>query len=235
MFGMRISWKWKRRRGTVFAAAAAGGVAQPAPEPHRLCWRGAPLTSCRIVILTSVGGYGIAGSRIVGPAVDATGQPIEPDRKIGVKWRATVDYGLLFNLTKRDAIGASIMGSGKSTQGGENTELDGFLRYRRWFGTRRSLDLAVGVPVKTQNSDVYRSPYGLVQFNLDPTIGIALRPEIRRTRGYTHLPSTRTVLYLSAGVEIGQKPGFAMSVLGGIIAGIVYLTTVGRTDSRARR
>jgi len=107
----------------------------------------------------------------------------------------------------------------------------GFSRPSRWFGSRRSLDLAVGMPVILRNGDALRSPYGLVKLNLDPRWGVALRPELRRSYSFsTAPPNKRSTLFLSAGVELGGWPDFALSSLGGAILGIVTLIHLGNSD-----
>jgi len=82
-----------------------------------------------------------------------------------------------------------------------------------------------------RNGDALRSPYGLMKFNLDPRWGVALRPELRRSYSLsTAPPSKRSTLFLSAGVELGEWPGFARSSLGGAILGIVTLIALGNSN-----
>jgi hypothetical protein len=207
--------------------------AQPAPEPRSLCWDAAPKAACSVIVLTNFGVYAFGGSRERVTGFDpATGQPTGVSRPIRVGGRATGDWGLLLNVGQRDAVGASLFGSVEKTTGyGEQAELGAFLRYRRWFGAQRSLDLAVGMPVILRNGDALRSPYGLVKLNLGPRWGVALRPELRRSYSFsTAPPGKRSTLYLSAGVELGEWPGFALSSLGGAILGILTLIALGNSD-----
>lgn len=83
--------------------------------------------------------------------------------------------------------------------GGEDTELGVFVRYRRWLGRDQSLDVAFGTPVMG-NSYTRTSPYGLVKWNLNRWIGVA----------------------------VGEKPGFALSALGAAIIGIRTLLAFAR-------
>jgi hypothetical protein len=140
--------------------------------------------------------------------------------------RALGDWGLLVNLGGRDAIGVSVFGSVRSKAPGHEAELVGLARYRRWLGPDRSLDLGIGMPLIVDNTDVRRAPYGLVKFNFDRRLGVALRPELRRTISFTSEPRPRTKLFLSAGVEIGEPPGFALSALGAILLGIRTLVNI---------
>jgi hypothetical protein len=213
----------------LFSGALA---AQPAPLPRPLCWRAAPKASCSVVILTSFGLYAIGGSRETATGFDpVTGQPTGVGRQVSVGGRATGDWGLLFNVGRRDAIGFSLLGSIESRKYGHESELAAFVRYRRWFGNTRSLDLALGMPVILRNGDALRSPYGLVKFNLSNRLGVALRPEVRRSYVFTTAPPHKgSTLFLSAGVEIGEKPGFVLSALGAALLAVRTLITIHNLD-----
>jgi len=207
-------------------------AAQPAATPRPVCWQAAPKAPCSVIILTNFGVYAFGGSRERVTGFDpATGQPTGFSRPILVGGRATGDWGLLLNVGRRDAVGVSVFGSAETTSYGDQFELAAFVRYRRWLGTRRSLDLGIGMPVILRNSDALRSPYGLVKLNLDPRWGVALRPELRRSYSFsTAPPSKRSTLFLSAGVELGEWPGFALSSLGGAILGILTLIALGNSN-----
>ena len=97
------------------------------------------------------------------------------------------------------------------------------VRYRRWLTDKRSLDLAVGVPVAVSN------PYpntavgpqgivlGLVKYNPVPWMGIAVRPEIAVRRiAYdcaTHpcVGITQRVHRVLVGIDFNAKPGAIIS------------------------
>jgi hypothetical protein len=216
------------------AGARSSGplAAQPAPVPRPLCWRAAPKASCSVVILTSFGLYAIGGSRETATGFDPVlGQPTGIVRQVSAGARATGDWGLLFNVGRRDAVGFSLFGSIESRKYGYDSELAAFVRYRRWFGNTRSLDLALGMPVILRNGDALRSPYGLVKFNLNNRLGVALRPEVRRSYVFTTAPPHRaSKLFLSAGVEIGEQPGFVLSALGAVILGVRTLILIHNLD-----
>lgn len=212
-----------------FAIHAAPLAAQSDPGPRPLCWRAAPKPACRVVILTNFGLYAIGGARGVVQWDPVNGQPIGFARPFRVEGRVTGDWGLLVNLGQRDAVGVSLFGSLESLRYGHQSELGLFARYRRWFGNQRSLDLALGMLVMLRNADALRSPYGLVKLNLNPWLGLALRPELRRAyEASTAPPTKRSTLFLSAGVEMGEKPGFALSALGAAILGVRTLIAIHR-------
>ena len=212
----------------LFSGALA---AQPAPPPRPLCWRAAPKATCKVVILTSFGLYAIGGSRETPGWDPVTGQPTGVVRQVSVGARATGDWGLLFNVGRRDAVGFSVFGSIESRKYGHDSELAAFVRYRRWFGNTRSLDLALGMPLILRNADALRSPYGLVKLNLNNHLGVALRPELRRTYVLTTAPPhKKSNLFLSAGVEIGEKPGCVLSALGAVLLAVRTLITIHNLD-----
>jgi len=222
---MRRSSLWFPALVLSFATLPQPLAAQLAPGPRPLCWQAAPKASCRVIILTNFGLYAVGGSRERVTGFDpATGQPTGFSRPVQVGGRATGDWGLLLNVGQRNAVGVSLFGSAETRQDGDEFELGAFVRYRRWFGTQRSLDLGLGMPL-TLRGGALRSPYGLVKFNLDHRWGVALRPELRRSYSFSTAPpiNTRSTLFLSAGVELGHWPGFALSSLGGAILGIVTL------------
>src|SRR5712691_10862160 len=92
-----------------------------------LCYRARPKPVCSAFILTNFGGYLVLGG----------------DESNDTPLREVVDWGVMANVSARDALGASVFAS-----------LDrlGFavgpaVRYRRWLSSSASLDLAVGYPV----------------------------------------------------------------------------------------
>jgi hypothetical protein len=172
--------------------------------------------------------YAAAGSRETISGVDpVTGQPTGSERRVRLGGRATGDWGFLLNVGQRNAVGASLFGSVESIGHSAQSELGAFLRYRRWLGNGKSLDLALGMPVVLRNANAQRSPYGLVMLNLNRWIGVAVRPELRRSFGPTGYVSSRSDLFLSVGVEIGEKPGLALSALGATILGVRTLSSIG--------
>lgn len=206
-------------------------AAQPAAAPRAVCWRAAPKASCRVIILTNFGISLLVGSRETVIHDPVTGFPSGATRPIRVGGRVVGDWGLLVNVGQRDALGVSLLGSGETIGSGEQFELSTFLRYRRWLGQQRSLDFGVGMPVILRNSSGVRSPYGLVKLNLNSQWGVALRPEVRRYISFsTAPPIKRSTMFLSAGVEGGEWPGFILSSLGATILGLYTLIGLANLD-----
>jgi hypothetical protein len=131
-------------------------------------------------------------------------------------WRGVVDLGVMVNISKRDAIGASWFFIADD---------DGFttgpaIRYRRWFERERSLDLAVGTPVRSSEDIQTGSIYGLIKYNPVHWFGVALRPEYVRRPEYSDSSgtySTGSSGRVYAGVEFRGMPGLALSAAGVVV------------------
>ncbi len=204
-------------------------AAQGASKPRLLCWKAAQGASCHAVLLTNFGAYASIGSRLVG-AVDPFTGAFSEQRRVAFSRRFTGDLGLLFDLGRRDAVGISVLGSAEISGFGGGFELAGFARYRRWLEGSRSLDLALGMPVVLRSADALRAPYGLVKLNLNGRLGIALRPEVHRACESTNGLQKKSRFYLSAGVELGEKPGLVLSALGGTLLGLVAIILLHFSD-----
>lgn len=165
-------------------------TAQQVASPSPFCWRARPGESCRATILTNAGGYLVSGPAS-GPG-------------------AVADWGVLFNVGARTALGASVFAS----QSRYGLELGPAVHYRRWFGPEQSIDLALGTPLYSSDGSVAVAPYGLVKYNPVHWAGLAVRPEWRR--GSYNGQSYSFVT--SVGVEFGWIPGSVMTVVGGIAA-----------------
>lgn len=164
----------------------------------------------RVFLVTNAGVYaGFGGGSILGIA----------------------DLGAMANLSPRHGVGASWF-----IAVGENGLYTGpVLRWRRWLGPTRSIDVALGTPISGGWEIRPGSALGLVKYNLSPNFGIAARPELVRYRneyvcdaaGCRPVSDTRARLYL--GAELGGKPG---KVLGGgaaivLIVGAVAIAASG--------
>jgi hypothetical protein len=179
-------------------------AAQQAVRPSALSWRAAPRESCRAMILTNFGGY-MESSTISG----------------GAGLRVVADWGVLANVGARTAVGASFFSSYDGTDG---FILGPAVRYRRWLSSSRSIDLGLGTPMYTSGYEGVFSPYGLIQYNPTPWVGLALRPELRRVTSTDFCKGnscTRSRFVMSAGVEFGWVPGFALTAACG---GVTLLT-----------
>lgn len=165
-------------------------AAQQVASPRTLCWRARPVEHCRATILTNAGGYLVSGPAS-GPG-------------------AVADWGVLFNVGARTAVGASVFAS----QSRYGFELGPAVHYRRWLGSDQSIDLALGTPLYSSEGSVAVAPYGLVKYNPVHWAGLAVRPEWRRG-SYNGQPYS---FVISVGVEFGWVPGSVMTVVGGVAA-----------------
>lgn len=199
--------------------------AQPAPSAPAICWRDGWRASCRAVVITNLGLLAIGGRQETVTGTDPiTGAPTGFSHELGINARATGDWGVLLKVGRRDALGVSVLGSVESRRHGKDSELGAFVVYRRWIRNEQSIDLGVGTPVILRNSGALRSPYGLVRLNLNNLLSFVLRPEVRRSLDFdTGIARRQSLMFVSTGVEVGEKPGFFLSALGGAILGIVTL------------
>ncbi len=179
-----------------------------------LCWRNRPIEHCRAMILTNFGGY-LQRSTIPG------GEPL----------RVVADWGVLVNVGARNAVGASLFASFDSADG---VILGPAVRYRRWLSPTQSIDLALGTPLYTSDYEAVLSAYGLIKYNPTHSVGFAVRPELRRHTSsdfaYNGHSSTRSSFVISAGVEFGWIPGFAMTVASGAL-GLLALAALAASGS----
>src|SRR3989441_7379496 len=111
------------------ALAHAAQASTATKTRSRLCYRARPKPACSAFVLTNFGSYVVLGR----------------DEINDTPWREVADWGLMANVTARDAIGGSVFAS-----------LDRLgvpprpaLPYRRWLPSSRSLGLGPGTPVVT--------------------------------------------------------------------------------------
>jgi hypothetical protein len=138
------------------------------------------------------------------------------------RWRGVVDLGVMVNVAKRDAIGASWFFLADD---------DGFttgpaLRYRRWFKQERSLDLAVGTPIANSEEVETGSVFGLIKYNPVHWFGAAVRPEYVRRPEFdptTNTSHTKGSGRVYAGVEFSGLAGLALSAAGVLIAAALII------------
>jgi hypothetical protein len=133
-----------------------------------------------------------------------------------------VDLGVMVNIARRDAIGASWFFSADD----DGLTTGPVLRYRRWFDPQRSLDVAVGTPIMGSEEVETGSLYGLIKYNPVHWFGAALRPEYIRRPVYD--PSTDTSHKegsgrLYAGVEFSGVPGLALSAGAVVVAAAIIV------------
>jgi hypothetical protein len=195
----------------LLATAPAGSVLAQAPprSADNPCYRARPAPECSVFFTTNAGGY-----------IGGTGR----DSRL----RAIVDWGVMVNASPRHAIG----GSWFVTLDEDDFTTGPVIRYRHWFQRDRSLEVALGTAVASGNNLKAGSILGLVKYNPVHWFGVGVRPEyLRRTR-FDCGPSTCTEYTASStrvygGIEFGWFPGLALSVGGGMAAGLALIALSG--------
>ncbi len=193
---------------SVPTAAAQDPVAVRSAD--ELCFRAQPRNECRVFLLTNSGPY------------------IQLDAFKFDQIRFAIDWGAMVNLSSRNAVGGSWFVFGQS---GENFTTGPGLRWRRWFGPTQSLDIAVGTPIFTGDSESFDlgSVLGLVKYNPVHWISVAARPELVRANVYNCSeagcppPVSRTQPRLYLGSELGGMPGLGLGVAAGIAVGVAVI------------
>ena len=183
------------------AQGAQDSVADRQAAP--LCYRARPKPACSAFILTNFGGYLVLGG----------------DESNDTPLREVADWGVMANVSARDALGASVFASLDRL----GFALGPAVRYRRWLSSSASLDLAVGTPLVTGAGNIQTgSVFGLVRWSPNPWFALAARPElVRRSVVLGCGPTTCTSEVqsrgrVSLGVEFGGVPGLALTTAGGI-------------------
>ncbi len=178
---------------------ATAGIHQGPPaqtsSASALCWHARPKSSCGAFLVTNFGAY-----------YDLPIQSVSNGRIVA-------DWGLMVNVSPRDAVGASFLATVKK---GGGFETGPEVRYRRWLGATGALEIAAGAGSLSGNSQEGSVVFGLVDFMPEHWIGVALRPELVRRRGDV------SRLRVSAGVEVGWVPGVVVPALG-VVIGLVAL------------
>ncbi len=196
----------------VTVATAVGIVcqlhAQTRADGSPLCWHAQPAAGCRVFVLTDFGVY-----------ADITGQHAG-------RFRALGEWGLMVNVTPRDALGASFFLSVSSPSPDGAWQSGPALRYRHWTSPRSALDLAIGYRGRTPNDQ--GAVFGLFKYSPTPLVGVALRPEVVPKScpvgmccvcNQTGWASSVRVL---AGLELAEVPGFVVPAIGAAVGGLIY-------------
>lgn len=195
---------------TMLLTAAAVALAQTL-QAQDSCFVAKPAPKCSVFFFTNAGGY------------------LKPPRRNGSSpYRVLIDWGVMANASPRNAIGASWF----VTLDEDEFTTGPTIRYRRWFDNHRSLDVALGTAI-TGHEVKTGSVLGLVRYNPDTWFGVGIRPEYVRRRVLTCTPGPRCTEYTAtsarvyAGVEVGEYPGFFLSLVGGAFVGLLALLIAG--------
>src|SRR3989442_14982425 len=125
------------------AQAAQDSTATQAPSP--LCYRARPKPACSAFLLTNFGSYVV----------------LDRDDINDTRWREVADWGLMANITTRDAIGGSVFASLDRLGVAPRPPLP----YGRRVPPSRSLGLAAGTPLVTTTTHLpTRSPFWPLQW-----------------------------------------------------------------------
>src|SRR5712691_7396063 len=200
------------RRLTLFCIIAVSTVAPlsaqdstAAGAPGRVCYHARPKPACTAFFLTNFGAYLVLGGN------GGRESPL----------RGVVDWGVMANVSTRDAIGASVFVSLDEGAFGVGPAV----RYRRWLPGSGSLEVAVGAPLVTGLEEMKAgSVFGLVKWNTSDLFAIAVRPELIRQSVLLGCgPSSCSYAdqsrgRVSIGMETGGVPGVVLSTASGIAA-----------------
>jgi len=180
---------------------AAPDSAPPAP----LCWTARPAPRCTALLVTNLGGYVDLGA--------------------GGGARLAEDAGVMVNVARRDAVGATyyltmdetgLFSSGPA------------VRYRRWLSDSRTLDLAIGILGPAKNAD-RGALMGLIRYGVGPYLGFVLRPEVVRGCAWDQCQfagaAAVTRFRVSVGVEIGSWPGAVIPAVAGLVGALAFLVS----------
>jgi hypothetical protein len=179
------------------AAAQNAQDSASGPPPASLCYRARPKPACSAFVFTNFGGYLVLG----GDALNDT--PL----------REVADWGVMVNVTARDAVGASVFASLDRLGFG----LGPAVRYRRWLSSAAALDIAVGTPLVTTADIQSGSVFGLVRWSPNDWFAVAARPELVRRSEFLGCGPTTCASGLqsrgrvSLGLEFGRVPGLALT------------------------
>lgn len=184
--------------------------------PPPFCYRARPRPACSGFMLTNYGGYLVLGRDVL----DDT------------PFREVADWGLMANVSDRDAVGASLFAS-----------LDrlGFavgpaVHYRRWLSGTASLEVAAGMPLMAGTGNVQGSSVlGLLKWSPNDWFALAARPELLRRPTFSCGPTTcvsevRSRGRVSLGVEFGAVPGLALTGVGSVATFLLALAALAGGD-----
>lgn len=180
------------------------------------CFRGRPRPACSAFAVTTFGSYVVVAGRT------------SRDTRL----RAVADWGLMFNVSDRDAIGASVLLSLDEA----GLAAGPTVRYRRWVPPARSFEVGVGIPVATGEEVQRGSVFGLVRWSMNSWFAVAARPEVLRGLTYVCGPSVcvpehRSRARLSVGAEFGEVPGVVLTGASGVAALLILVAILTSYES----
>ena len=152
------------------------------PALHaKIKFRGKPLPECKMFFITEAGGF------------------LTKDVDL-VEFGLTTEFGLMFNLNKRSALGATVF-----HQMGADLNGVGFkVRYRHWLNSSFSVDISPGLWLLSE----WKTPAFTGHVGLNFKDWIVLFAQMNNQRGTLF---SRKVF--SLGIKLGSYPGIIPSIL----------------------
>jgi hypothetical protein len=195
---LHLSVTWHDAQCGVDTVADSTRAVSARHDTGGVSFRAHPLSDCRVFFLTNAGGY-----------LKLSASSSNPPSGTQSNLRAIWDWGVMVNITPRDAIG----GSWFVCWDEDDVTTGPVVHYRRWFGPRRSLDLAVGTPVTGGEGELQTgSVLGLIKYNIVDWFGVAVRPE------YVRYGAAGSWARVFVGMEFGWFPGVGLTVVGGAVS-----------------
>jgi len=187
-------------------------VSQQAPGTSPgVCYHARPKPTCSAFLLTNAGLYWVLPG--AGPYASQSVAPV-----------MRADWGIMWNIGARDAVGGALFAALDKNTGGARAWLGPAARYRHWLSESGSLD--VGLGVAAWYSELGGSLFGVVKVSPNRVVGVALRPEFLRSEGaFCADPPicsySRTDSHWSSrvalGVELGDTPGLVATLVFGLV------------------
>jgi hypothetical protein len=194
---LHLSVTWHDAQGGVDNVSESARADSVGHDAGGVSFRAHPLSDCRVFFLSNAGGYlKLSASSSIPPSGTQS------------NLRAIWDWGVMVNISPRDAIGASWF----VTWDEDDVTTGPVAHYRRWFDGSRSLDVAIGTPVTGGNELETGSILGLIKYNFVDWFGVAVRPE------YARYGAAGSWARVFVGMEFGWYPGVGLTVVGGAVS-----------------
>ncbi len=206
-----------KHANTILLVAVAITICMFLPANAQHCFRGKPLPQCKTFWITEFG----YSYRLDQP----------PRRYLSssdANFYFTWEYGLMRNLNRKSALGATFLLGAD----GDGHRFGVKPRFRRWLDNSISFDLGAGVLFGGENNQFNPRFPGMtshVGLNFGDWLALTAHMEIIRLevapfrRPQSKMTQTDVAWY--AGAKLGSYPGLVTSVIGPIIAFIVFSQT----------
>jgi len=205
-----------KRANTILLVAAAIIICMILPANAQHCFRGKPLPQCKTFWITEFG-YSFR--------LDQSARRYQfSDANFYFTW----EYGLMRNLNQKSALGATFLLGAD----GDGHRLGVKPRYRRWLDNSLSVDFGAGVLFGGENNQFnlrFPAMTSHVGLNFGDWLALTAHMEIIRLEVVPfRRPQSKTTkadVAWYAGAKLGSYPGLVISIVGPIIAFIVFTQT----------